>query len=196
VADADVISAFCDGLMCHSLVHEIGREQPKTTNELLNIATRLASGEEAVRAAFTLVNVGTAVGGCWATLTNVTLRSTKRGAKGGKKGQEHRPRRLAMVTNHGSTGEEIENSDEEFMATAERDFKRRTRLPKDHFEKILEASCLHHPYPLKHKLRDYTTMKRFTTSGAAPGGDGPGRDSRGKGTTLFPREVEVTTITS
>jgi hypothetical protein len=29
-------------------VHELGHEQPKTTKELLNIATRHASGKEAV----------------------------------------------------------------------------------------------------------------------------------------------------
>jgi hypothetical protein len=33
-------------------VHELGRDQPKTTKELLDITTRHASGEEAVRAVF------------------------------------------------------------------------------------------------------------------------------------------------
>jgi hypothetical protein len=63
VADADIASAFWDGIMCHSLVHELSREQPKTTKELLNIATRHASGEEAVGANFTLAKEGVAIGG-------------------------------------------------------------------------------------------------------------------------------------
>jgi hypothetical protein len=44
--------------MCRSLVHELSREQPKTIKELLDIATRHASDEEAVGAPFTLVSTG------------------------------------------------------------------------------------------------------------------------------------------
>jgi hypothetical protein len=49
--------------MCHYLVHELGHKQPKTTMELLNIATQHVSGDEAVRAAFTLAKAGAAIGG-------------------------------------------------------------------------------------------------------------------------------------
>jgi hypothetical protein len=63
VADVDVISAFWDGTTCHSLVHELSREQPKTTKELLDILTQHVSGEEVVRAAFTLVEAGAAASG-------------------------------------------------------------------------------------------------------------------------------------
>jgi hypothetical protein len=62
VADAYVISAFWDGTTFRSLVHELGREKPKTTMELLNIATRHTSGEEAVGAAFTLAEARADVG--------------------------------------------------------------------------------------------------------------------------------------
>jgi hypothetical protein len=48
------------------------------------------------------------------------------------------------------------------------------------------------PYPIKHKLRDYTMMKNFMSSRAPPGGDELERDSRSRGTML--KEVEVTTI--
>jgi hypothetical protein len=46
---------------------------------------------------------------------------------------------------NGNIGEEIDNSTEEFMVTTERDFKRCTQWPKDHFEKILEAVYPHDP---------------------------------------------------
>jgi hypothetical protein len=72
VADADVISAFWDGTMCRTLVHELGREQPKTTKELIDIATRHTSSEEAVGAAFVLGNTKA-----------VAVKGTR---KGGKKG--------------------------------------------------------------------------------------------------------------
>jgi hypothetical protein len=70
-----------------------------------------------------------------------------------------------MASNN-DVGEEVKNSDKEFMATAKHDFKRRTQPPKDHFEKILQAACPHHPYPFKHKLRECNMVKKFMTSGA------------------------------
>jgi hypothetical protein len=87
VADADIISAFWDCTTCHSLVHELGREQRKITKALLNIATRYTSGEEDVGDAFTLVTAGAAVGGGRMAPTSVIIKSTKKGAKGGKKGK-------------------------------------------------------------------------------------------------------------
>jgi hypothetical protein len=97
-----------------------------------------------------------------------------------------------MVSN-GNVGEEIENSDKEFIVVAEHDLKRCTRPPKDHFEKILEATYPPHPYPVKHKLKDCTMMKRFMSSVGTPKhGDKLERDPTGGGTVL--REVEVTTI--
>jgi hypothetical protein len=99
------------------------------------------------------------------------------------------------VTNNGGVREEIKDSYEEFVATTKLDFKRCTGPPKDHFEKILEVVYPHNPYPIKHKLRDCTMIKRFMTSGAPPGGDEPTRDSRVRVTVLVPKAVEVTTIT-
>jgi hypothetical protein len=96
------------------------------------------------------------------------------------------------VTNNGSTREKVEGSDEEFVASVERDFKRRTLPPKDHFKKVLEAACPHHPYPIKHKLRDYTMMKRFISSDMIADGDELARDLGGKGTALG--EPKVATI--
>ena len=52
VADADVIGAFLLGTTCESLVHKLGCKGPRTTKELLNIATSQASGEEVVGAIF------------------------------------------------------------------------------------------------------------------------------------------------
>jgi hypothetical protein len=193
VSDTDVVSAIWDSTMSCSLVHEFDREQPKTTKELLDIATRHASGEEAIRAAFTLVEAGAAIGSGRTAPPNITVSSTKKDAKGRKKGQKCCPHHLATMANNGKIGKEIENSDEEFMVATEHDFKWHTRPPKEHFEKILEASCPHHLFPVKHKLKDCTMMKRFMSSvGTPPGGEELARDPRGGGTTL--REAEVATI--
>jgi hypothetical protein len=166
VVDANIISAFWDGSTCLSLVHEPSREQPKTTKALLDIVTQHTLGEEAVGAAFTLVNKGAAAGSGRMAPTSTTVKSTQKGAKGRKTGQKRHPRRLALVTNN--CNEEVEDSDEECVAIAEHDFKLCTKPPKDHFEKIHEAACPHHPYPVKHKLRDCTMMKKFMSSGGHP----------------------------
>jgi hypothetical protein len=52
VTDADVIRAFLTGTTCKELVQELGHKGPRTTRELLDIATNFASGEEAVGAIF------------------------------------------------------------------------------------------------------------------------------------------------
>jgi hypothetical protein len=60
-------------------VHEIGHEQPKTTRELLNIATRHTSGEEAVEAIFLQSSRKAASGGSQGASTTATNKRTKRG---------------------------------------------------------------------------------------------------------------------
>jgi hypothetical protein len=79
VANADVISMFWDDMTCRILVHELGREQPKTTKELVSIATRHTSSEEAVEATFILGNTEAAASSGRAIPTKATN-------KGGKKG--------------------------------------------------------------------------------------------------------------
>jgi hypothetical protein len=68
------------------LVHELRCDQPKTTKELLDIATRHASSEEAVRAIF-IQGYGKAApnSGRGATL-KVAGRGVRRSAKGDKRG--------------------------------------------------------------------------------------------------------------
>jgi hypothetical protein len=46
----DAISAFQNGMTCTTLIHRLGRRTPRTTRELLNIATNHTDGEEAVTA--------------------------------------------------------------------------------------------------------------------------------------------------
>ena len=47
-----MIGVFLSGTTCESLVHKLGRRGPRTTKELLDIATSHASREEAVGAIF------------------------------------------------------------------------------------------------------------------------------------------------
>jgi hypothetical protein len=152
------------------------------------------SGEEAVGAAFSLAEASIAAGGGRTAPPISPSEAPKRALWVGGTSKKCHLCHLATMANNNNVGEVIENSDEEFMAVAGRNFKRRTRPPKDHFKKILEVSCPHHPYPVKHKLMDCTTMKKFMSSaGTPPSDDEPIRHPRGGGMAL--REAEVATIT-
>jgi hypothetical protein len=52
ITDFDVIVAFLSGTTCKELVRELGRNTPITANELMDIITNYATGEEAVGAIF------------------------------------------------------------------------------------------------------------------------------------------------
>jgi hypothetical protein len=133
-------------MMCRTLVHELCHEKPKTTKELLDIATRHASGKEAVGAAFILANAGMTAGGGRATPTKATAKRARKGTKGGKKGQKCWPHHIAIMASNGNGGEEADNSGKGFVAAVERDFMWQTQSPKDHFENLFEAQAqgLHH----------------------------------------------------
>jgi hypothetical protein len=48
VAQSEIMHAFLEGTTCRDLVRELGRSPPINSNELFDIATSFASGEEAV----------------------------------------------------------------------------------------------------------------------------------------------------
>jgi hypothetical protein len=52
VAQSEIVHTFLDGTTCRDLVRELGRSPPVDSNELFDIATSFASGEEAVGAIF------------------------------------------------------------------------------------------------------------------------------------------------
>jgi hypothetical protein len=52
VTDSDVIGAFLAGTTCRDLVSKLGRKTPTKASELMDVATKFASGQEAVEAIF------------------------------------------------------------------------------------------------------------------------------------------------
>jgi hypothetical protein len=52
VTDSDVIGAFLAGTTCQDLVSKLGRKTPNRTSELMDVATKFTSGQEAVEAIF------------------------------------------------------------------------------------------------------------------------------------------------
>ena len=52
ITDSDVIGVFLAGTTCRNLVSKLGRKTPTRASELMDIATKFASGQEAVEAIF------------------------------------------------------------------------------------------------------------------------------------------------
>jgi hypothetical protein len=52
ITDSDVIGAFLAGTTCRDLVSKLGRKTPTRASELMDIATKFASGQEAIEAIF------------------------------------------------------------------------------------------------------------------------------------------------
>jgi hypothetical protein len=52
MAQSEIVHAFLEGTTCQDLVRELGHNPPVDSNELFDIATSFASGEEAVGAIF------------------------------------------------------------------------------------------------------------------------------------------------
>jgi hypothetical protein len=52
VEQSEIVHVFLEGTTCRDLVRELGRSPPVDSNELFDIATSFASGEEAVGAIF------------------------------------------------------------------------------------------------------------------------------------------------
>jgi hypothetical protein len=52
ITDSDVIGVFLAGTTFHDLVSKLGRKTPTKASELMDIATKFASGQEAVEAIF------------------------------------------------------------------------------------------------------------------------------------------------
>jgi hypothetical protein len=98
------------------------------------------------------------------------------------------------VADNGDGDEEADDSCEEFVVAAESNFKWQSQPPKDHFEKLPEVTYLHHLYPVKHKLKACTMVKKFMTSGTFSKGSKPGRDPGGKSAAPISGEAKVMTI--
>jgi hypothetical protein len=101
-----------------------------------------------------------------------------------------------MVTtscNEGDNDKEADDSNEELITTAECDFKHQVRQPTDHFEKLLEATCPNHTYPIRHWM-ECTMMKNYMTTETFARGKKPESDSTGKVATPFPEEKVVMSI--
>jgi hypothetical protein len=131
---SDVIGAFLAGTTCRVLVSKLGRKTPTRASELMDIATKFASGQEAVKAIF------------WKDKQpqgrqqeDVPEASAQRGTKkkGKKKSQAKR-----------------DATDADLVTAAEHRNPRRPPGGANLFDKMLKESCPYHQGPVKHTLEE------------------------------------------
>jgi hypothetical protein len=91
VGDANIILAFWSGTSYRTLLHKLGRDQSKTTMELLGITTWHASGEETVRVIFVQGDGTMVPSGSRGAPPKVVRKGSRRSANGTKKGKSGTP---------------------------------------------------------------------------------------------------------
>jgi hypothetical protein len=141
ITDSDVIGAFLAGTTCRVLVSKLGRKTPTRASELMDIATKFASGQEAVEAIFRKDKQPQG-----RQPEDVLKASAQRGAmkKGKKKSQAKR-----------------DAADADLVAAAEHRNPRKPPGGANLFDKMLKESCPYHQGPVKHNLEECVMLRRY-----------------------------------
>jgi hypothetical protein len=161
ITDSDVIGAFLAGTTCRDLVSKLGRKTPTKASDLMDIATKFASGQEAVEAIFRKDNQPQ--GGQKEDAPEASVqRGTKKKAK--KKAQAKR-----------------NVIDADFVAAAEHRNPRKPPGGANTFDKMLKESCPYHRGPVKHTLEECDMLRcYFNKAGpSAEGGKDQGNNKKG-----------------
>jgi hypothetical protein len=168
VAQSEIVHAFLEGTTCRDLVRELGRSPSVDSNELFDIATSFASGEEAVGAIFD-GRKGKRVDD--APAEGSKSKEPHQKNKWGKKGKKSR--REAREQGRDDDGDEALAVD-----PARRGPRPAPRGPGV-FDDMLKKPCPYHKTPVNHTLKQCDMLKRFYGRAAAKddedkkdGGDG------------------------
>jgi hypothetical protein len=158
VAQSEIVHAFLEGTTCRDLVRELGRSPPIDSNELFDIASSFASGEEAVGAIFD-GKKGKRVDD--APAEGSKSKEPRQKNKWGKKGKK--PRHEAREQGH-------DNNDGKALAVhpARRDPRPAPQGPGV-FDDMLKKPCPYHKTLVNHTLEQCDMLKRFYNRAAAKG---------------------------
>jgi hypothetical protein len=160
VTDSDVIGAFLAGTTCRDQVSKLGRKTPTRVSELMDIATKFASGHEAVEAIFRKDKQPQG-----RPPEEVPEASTQRGTKkkGKKKSQAKR-----------------DAADADLVAAAEYKNPRKPPEGANLFNKMLKESCPYHQGPVKHTLEECAMLRRHFHKVGPPAEGGKALDDAKK----------------
>jgi hypothetical protein len=160
VAQSEIVHAFLEGTTCRDLVHELGRSPLVDSNELFDITTSFAPGEEAVGAIFDgkkgkRMDDAPAEG----SKSKEPHQKNKRGKKGKK------PRREAREQGH-----DDDNGEALAVDPARRGPRPAPRGPRV-FDNMLKKPCPYHKTPVNHTLEQCDMLKQFYSLAAAKDGE-------------------------
>jgi hypothetical protein len=156
VAQSEIVHAFLEGTTCQDLVRELGRSPPVDSIELFDIATSLASGEEAVGAIFD-GKKGKHVD--YAPVEGSKSKDPQQKHKWEKKGKK--PRREAREQGRGDGG------DEALAVDPARRGPRAAPRGLGVFDDMLKKPCPYHKTPVNHTLEQCDMLKPFYGRAAA-----------------------------
>jgi hypothetical protein len=157
ITDSDVIGAFLAGTTCRDLTSKLGRKTPTKASELMDIATKFASGQEAVEAIFRKDKQPQ--GRQQEDVPEVfAQRGTRK--KGKKKTQAKR-----------------DATDADLVAVAEHRNLRKPPGGANLFDKMLKELCPYHQGPVKHTLEECVMLRRYFHKAGPRVEGGKGRDN-------------------
>jgi hypothetical protein len=161
ITDSDVIGAFLAGTTCRDLVSKLGRKTPTKASELMDIATKFASGQEAVEAIFKKDKQPQGRQKEEASEASVQCGTKK---KAWKKAQAKR-----------------DAVDTDLVAATEHGNPRKPPGGANMFDKMLKESCPYQRGPVKHTLEECDMLRRyFSKAGPSEeGGKDQGNNKKG-----------------
>jgi hypothetical protein len=163
ITDSDVIGAFLAGTTCRDLVSKLGRKTPTKASKLMDIATKFASGQEAVEAIFQKDKQPQG-----RQKEDVPEASIQCGTKKKSKKKAQAKRNAVEA---------------DLVAAVERRNPRRPPGGANVFDKMLKESCPYHKGPVKHTLEECDMLRRYFNKAGPSAEDGKDQDNNNKGAT-------------
>jgi hypothetical protein len=161
ITDSDVIVAFLAGTTCRDLVSKLGRKTPAKASELMDIATKFASSQEAVEAIFRKDKQPQG-----RQKKDAPEASAQRGTK--KKAKKKAQAKRDAV-------------DADLVAAAEHRNPRKPPRGVNTFDKMLKEWCPYHRGPVKHTLEECDMLRGYFIKAepSAEGGKDQGKNKKG-----------------
>jgi hypothetical protein len=155
------VHAFLEGTTCRDLVRELRRSPPVDSNELFDIATSFASGEEAVGAIFDGMKGKRADdASAEGSKSKDPQQKHKRGKKGKKTRREAREQ-----------GRDDDDDDEALAVDPARRGPRAAPRGPRVFDDIQKKPSPYHKTPVNHTLKQCDMLKRYYSRAAAKEGE-------------------------
>jgi hypothetical protein len=160
VAQSEIVHAFLEGTTCRDLVRELGRSPPVDSNELFDITTSFASGEEAVGAIFD-TKKGKRVGD--APAEGSKSKEPQQKQKRGKKCKKLHCEACAQ-------GRDDDDGDEALAVDPSRKGPRAAPRGPGMFDDMLKKPCPYHKTSVNHTLEQCDMLKKYYSGAAAKDG--------------------------